>query len=139
MYSASDLFNKAYAYCMRNYDQVVILSAKYGLLFPDDIIEPYDLTLNKMSVAEIEDWAETVFKQMQKRLNLSEIQAMFFHAGDKYRRRLLLKLQILSIECKAPLSGLDIGKQLKWYNTYRECARFHGENYTIISESTFGE
>jgi len=34
MYSASDLFRKAYAYCYKNYDNVAILSAKYGLLYP---------------------------------------------------------------------------------------------------------
>lgn len=30
MYSASDLFRKAYAYCTKKYDNVAILSAKYG-------------------------------------------------------------------------------------------------------------
>jgi len=45
MYSASDFFRKAYSYATKNYDFVAILSAKYGLLFPDDKIEPYDLTL----------------------------------------------------------------------------------------------
>ena len=49
MYQASDLFRKAYSYATENYDFVAILSAKYGLLFPDDKIEPYDLTLNDMS------------------------------------------------------------------------------------------
>lgn len=48
MYSASDLFSKAYAYCTKKYGVVAILSAKYGLLFPNDTIEPYDETLNRM-------------------------------------------------------------------------------------------
>lgn len=36
MYQASDLFRKAYSYATKNYDVVAILSAKYGLLLPDD-------------------------------------------------------------------------------------------------------
>ncbi len=34
------------------YDDVAILSAKYGLLLPGDKIEPYDKTLNDMSIKE---------------------------------------------------------------------------------------
>ena len=118
MYSLSDLFSKTFAYCSKNYDQVVILSAKYGLLFPDDMVEPYDLTLKKMSSAEVKDWAEMVFKQMQKRLNLDDVSTVFFHAGSRYREKLIPKLQALGINCKAPLGNLGIGKQLKWYNTH---------------------
>jgi len=51
MYSASDLFSKAYSYAVKNYDFVVILSAKYGLLFLDDKIEPYELTLINMDAS----------------------------------------------------------------------------------------
>jgi len=36
MYSASELFRKAYDNCIKNYDHVAILSAKYGLLLPDE-------------------------------------------------------------------------------------------------------
>ncbi len=32
-----------------NADKIFVLSAKYGLLELDDVISPYDLTLNKMS------------------------------------------------------------------------------------------
>jgi cytoplasmic iron level regulating protein YaaA (DUF328/UPF0246 family) len=52
MYSASDLFSKAYAYCQKKYKQVAILSAKYGLLLPNEPIEPYDMTLNDLRVKE---------------------------------------------------------------------------------------
>jgi cytoplasmic iron level regulating protein YaaA (DUF328/UPF0246 family) len=54
MYSASDLFKKAYDYCTKKYSAVAILSAKYGLLLPHDEIEPYDLTLKAMSSEERE-------------------------------------------------------------------------------------
>ncbi len=118
MYSASDLFKKAYAYCTKKYSAVAILSAKYGLLLPHDEIEPYDLTLNDMSSEEREAWADRVFKQMKSRLNLKDIDKVYFHAGKKYREHLIPKLEEICITCEAPLKNLSIGKQLAWYSKH---------------------
>ena len=118
MYLPSNLFRKAYAYCKRNYDQVAILSAKYGLLLPDDPIEPYDLTLNNMRDLEVRAWSKKVFNQMQKRVDLNGINSVFFHAADKYRKHLIVKLENLGVKCETPLRGLGIGKQLRWYNEH---------------------
>lgn len=115
MYQPSDLFRKAYAYAVRNYDFVAILSAKYGLLFPDDKIEPYDLTLNNMKSQQRKEWAEKVFNQMQNRLKLENYK-VFFHAGKKYREYIIPKLRRIGIQCTVPLKNLGIGKQLAWYN-----------------------
>ena len=117
MYSASDLFKKAYAYCTKKYDAVAILSAKYGLLLPHDEIEPYDLTLNDMSSKEREAWAEKVFKQMKSRLNLKDLDKVYFHAGKCYREHLIPKLEEICITCETPLKNLIIGKQKAWYKT----------------------
>lgn len=48
----SPLFQKASAYCERTYDRWFILSAKYGLLDPKFVIEPYDLSLKSMTREE---------------------------------------------------------------------------------------
>lgn len=117
MYSASDLFNKAYDYCTKKYDAVAILSAKYGLLLPNDEIEPYDLSLKYMSSEEREAWAERVFKQMKSRLNL-EVGKVYFHAGENYREHLILKLEEIRISCEAPLKNLVFGKQKAWYKEH---------------------
>jgi len=118
MYSASDLFRKAYAYAVKNYDFVAILSAKYGLLFPDDRIVPYNLTLNDMSSYEVKEWTEKVFKQMNKRLQLSDFSKAFFHAGKRYRQYLIPKLESIEIHCEVPLRNLGIGKQKVWYKEH---------------------
>lgn len=50
MYLESQLFKKATDYIRKqDYNEWYILSAKYGLLNKDTIIEPYDTTLNNMS------------------------------------------------------------------------------------------
>ena len=115
MYQPSDLFKKAYSYCKKTYDRVAILSAKYGLLYTDDEIEPYDLTLNTMNTQKIFDWSNKVFSQMQDRFDLNEIETVFFHAGNNYRKYLIPKLETLGIEVKIPLVKLSLGKQLGWY------------------------
>ena len=42
LYSASPRFSLFYQHAVRNCAKVFILSAKYGFISPDDIIEPYD-------------------------------------------------------------------------------------------------
>ena len=121
MYSTSDLFRKAYFYAVKNYDSVAILSAKYGLLLPDDEIEPYNLTLNDMSSEEVKKWAEKTFNQMRSRLKLEDFAKVYFHAGKKYRQYLILKLENANIQCEVPLKNLGIGKQKAWYKMHDDC------------------
>ena len=118
MYLPSDFFRKAYSYATENYDFVAVLSAKYGLLFPDDKIEPYNLTLNNMNASRRKEWARKVFIQMKNRLKLEDFGEVFFHAGKKYREHLVPKLENLGIRCEVPLEHLGIGEQMGWYNKY---------------------
>lgn len=116
MYSASPLFRKAYSYAKRSYDIVGILSAKYDFLLPEDMIEPYELTLKKMRVHERRTWADRVFQQLSHRIDMSQINSVYFHAGKEYREYLIPKLRKIGIECDVPLKGLSFGQQLAWYN-----------------------
>jgi len=103
---------------MKNYDVVAILSAKYGLLLLEDEIEPYDLTLKKISKRGRNEWAIKVFEQMKRRLNLTKGDRLFFHAGKEYRESLIPKLKVAGIVCFVPLEGLSFGKQLEWYDKH---------------------
>ena len=118
MYSASNLFNKAYAYCEKQYDKVAILSAKHYFLLPEDPIEPYNLTLNDMSVKERKVWSEKVFEQMENKLKLTDYDKVFFHAGRKYREFLIPKILQAGLTIEVPLEKLQIGKQSAWYTQH---------------------
>lgn len=59
----SDLFKKSLNYAKKHADKVFILSAKYGLLNLDEMIFPYEKTLNGLSECEKKRWAYKVFKQ----------------------------------------------------------------------------
>lgn len=87
-----------------------ILSAKYGLIEPDRIIEPYDETLNMMGVAERRAWAERVRIQMDSKLPQASIVIVL--AGERYREFLMDYLRKRAREVRVPLEGLRIGEQV---------------------------
>ncbi|PGY09125.1 DUF6884 domain-containing protein [Bacillus sp. AFS031507] len=112
MYLESQLFKKAVHYISKqNYDDWFILSAKYGLLHKDTLIEPYDITLNKMNSLQRKEWSRDVFDQLIK----LEPQQLDFYAGKKYREYLIPLLENSWIQCNIPLEGKGIGEQLKFY------------------------
>jgi hypothetical protein len=111
--SAADLYNgahfrKASAYCRDHYDRWAILSAKHGLLLPETVIAPYDLSLRHLTAAERRAWGDRVLEQFAA-LGL-DAPRVFLHAGDRYAEHLTGPLQ-----AERPLRGLGIGRQLAWY------------------------
>ena len=70
MYTSS-LFKYSLKYAQKlNLDKIFILSAKYHLLPLDKEIEPYNVTLNNMSVNEIKSWAEEVVRELGQNADL---------------------------------------------------------------------
>jgi len=118
MYSVSALFRKAYSYAIKRYNLIGILSAKYGFLTADAIIEPYELTLKNMNRRERLEWRNRVFQQMREKLDLEKIKAVFFHAGKEYREFLIPKIEAAEIKCYVPLKSLSFGRQLAWYTRH---------------------
>jgi len=102
------LFSLQYQYALQHADMIYILSAKYGLLDPETIIEPYDETLLKKSKKDRLAWAERVLEVMP------QADEYIFLAGAKYREFLADKLQPASV----PLEGLSIGRQLQKLNQW---------------------
>ncbi|MCW4012134.1 MAG: hypothetical protein NWF07_03985 [Candidatus Bathyarchaeota archaeon] len=120
MYQPSSLFSKAYTYATKCYDQNCILSAKYGLLLPEDPIEPYEKTLKNMGVQAKRDWSKRVLVQMDERLKLHPGDEVYIHAGKDYREYLIPGLRRRGLKVHIPLEGLSFGKQLQWYEKH-EC------------------
>jgi hypothetical protein len=102
-------------------DKIYILSAKYGLLELDKVIEPYNTTLNTMSSSEIKTWSERVLSQLKEKVDLDSDQIIFL-AGENYRKYLIPHIKKYSI----PLKGLGIGKQLKFL---KEQTEHSGKDY----------
>ena len=103
--------NLKYAIC-RQVDQIEIISAKYGLLDPEASIEPYDVTLNAMTAADVKRWAEQVLVQLDDCYDLQNDYFIIL-AGTKYRKYLIPHMASYEV----PMEGLPIGKQLQFLKT----------------------
>ena len=64
MYEASPLFRESYRLAEQDGGPIAILSAKYGLLPPDQEIEPYELSLRDLGDADRQAWGARVLQQL---------------------------------------------------------------------------
>jgi cytoplasmic iron level regulating protein YaaA (DUF328/UPF0246 family) len=108
----SDWFRKAATYAQRNCDAWYILSAKYGLVKPDQVIEPYDVTLNRMPVKARRVWAQRVMGDLRGHLNAED--KVIFLAGTRYRENLIAPIRELGCTVEIPMQGLRFGEQKSW-------------------------
>lgn len=116
LYSPSDLFKGALKNLSGRADAMYVLSAKYGLLPMDKIVEPYDQTLVNASPAERNIWAQGVLHALQQRHGSSLAGITFeIHAGMAYRAPLEALLRDAGAECSCPVEGLAMGQRLAFY------------------------
>ena len=88
-----------------------VLSAKHGLLRPEEPVERYDLTLKKMQRSDRQAWATRVLAQLND--ELTEPHQLLVLAGDRYVEFLLTPLAGRGHLVVRPLEGLGIGQQLR--------------------------
>jgi hypothetical protein len=112
----SPLFRGLRSYAEKNTDRWYILSAKYGLLSPERVVDPYELTLNRMPKADREAWARQVQEQMVAVLPLGARITLL--AGSRYREELEPFLRQRGHSVDIPLFGLSMGRQLAWLNRH---------------------
>jgi hypothetical protein len=101
------LFQKSFRLAKASYDAVAILSAKHGLLQPDDVIAPYDLTLKTMGKRERDLWARKVTAQIIARYPPEQWHYVYF-AGADYTQGLP--------NGEHPMGKLSFGRRLQWLN-----------------------
>lgn len=108
----SDLFQKMFQYAQTLYpDAIFILSAKYGLIFPENTIDPYEMTLKNMKIVERKEWSQRVLKELEKHTDI-ENDKFIFLCGNSYREYLLPNISLYEI----PMERLRYGQQLNWLN-----------------------
>jgi hypothetical protein len=107
----SPLFRGTRAFAEANADAWYILSAEHGLLHPDQVIAPYERTLNKMGKAARQEWAERV--QGQLAAVLPPRAEVIVLAGERYREGLVPFLENRGYQVSIPLEGLPFGRQLQ--------------------------
>lgn len=108
----SDWFRKARAYVLKSGAPWFILSDLHGLVQPDEVLDPYDVTLKKAGAAARRAWAQRVQGQMERML--PDADEIIILAGNDYRKYLEPWLRARFASVRAPMRGLIIGKQKQW-------------------------
>jgi Family of unknown function (DUF6884) len=117
---ASPLFDGRRRYAAGSGRPWYILSAKFGLLAPGDVIGPYDVYLAAQSPGYQKAWGEFVAAQLdqqeQQGLRGRRIEV---HAGAAYADPLRGPLAARGAVLAVPLAHLRRGEQLAWYGRHR--------------------
>lgn len=124
LYSESPRFRSAYALAKLVADKIFILSAKYGLVPEEMIIEPYNETLKDKSALERRAWGEKVLNDLRKVSDL-ESDEFIVLAGEVYHENLLPHL----VHFWLPLKGK---RQGEWIPELERLVRLERESDKAI-------
>lgn len=113
----SDLLRKEREYAERAGVPWFVLSAKHGLVAPDEELEPYDLHLTKTSAAYRDTWGSTVLRQLQSAASPLYGRFIELHAAAAYVDAIRDRLGREGAQISEPLAGLRLGPRLAWYRT----------------------
>jgi hypothetical protein len=118
LYRPSTFFRMAFELAGRIADRILILSAKYGVVRPTDVVEPYEQTLVGASRSERRRWSEMVHDQLQRAPEYKEARCILWFAGENYRENLLPLVNADGKTCRVPMTGLPQGEQLAWLRAH---------------------
>lgn len=110
----SQLFRKSATWADRQGHDWFVLSAKHGLIKPDDRLAPYDHSVRNMTPYDRQYWANAVAEQLRalalfwgvEHLNVTLL------AGAAYANWIPLVEDWCTV--RQPLEGLQIGQRLQW-------------------------
>jgi hypothetical protein len=111
----SDLFRKEREYAARSGVPWFVLSAKHGLVDPDEQLEPYDLHLAKTPAAYRDSWGARVVLQLEGLESPLDGKVIELHAGAAYADAIRDRLAGRGAQVREPLQGLQLGPRLAWY------------------------
>lgn len=113
----SPLFKKSVRYARQVYDRIYFYNAKDGLLLPDRIMHPYDVSIRTFSIRQRRIWGIQVIRALSDYENLDDV-SLYLHGGKIYRAYLEPELKRLGLLYSVPLEGMSIGRQLQWYDAH---------------------
>ncbi len=95
-----------------------IVSAKYGLVTPNQILRPYDLMLHELPKVEQAAWSLAVVHSLLDVLPDDAVPKSYtieLHMGAEYAKPLARVLQALDFHFHLPVAGKAIGQQIQFY------------------------
>jgi hypothetical protein len=112
----SPLFRGRRAYVERTCSRWFILSAKHGLVEPDTVLEPYDVTLDSASPRERRAWSANVLEALRRLVGELDELTFEAHAGSSYLDFGLADgLVVAGAKVVRPAQGLGLFEQQAFY------------------------
>lgn len=118
---ASDLYTSTLFGRRREYAEAsgapwFVVSSRWGLVAPDEVIAPYDVYLGEMPTAYRRAWGEFVVEQLRQYLDLRGA-VVEIHAGDHYVDALRPAIERAGATLVDPVDAHSMGETLAWYGT----------------------
>jgi uncharacterized HhH-GPD family protein len=113
----SALFERRRDYAERHSDRWYILSAEYGLVSPDALLEPYDTALGDQPADYRRAWATWIVAKLHQREGDLTGRTIEIHAGEDYVAPLRQPLADAGALINHPVAGLRQGQHLAWYDS----------------------
>jgi hypothetical protein len=113
------VFRARRAYAEATGERWYVLSAKYGLLDPEEMIAPYDVCLARQPVSYRRAWAEQVTEQLTVELGILSERQFELHAGAAFTQPLSVTLPARGAIVSSPLAGHNQGQTIAWYRAAR--------------------
>lgn len=122
LYTGS-LFRARRTYAERTGDPWYIISAKYGLVRPEQWIDSYDLTIDQLTPLNRAATYAGIAVQLLTELSdeavpddrtLRSIE-LEIHAGERYAEPLAEVLRAIGMSARTPMKHLSQGEQMRYY------------------------
>jgi uncharacterized HhH-GPD family protein len=112
----SALFRKRRRYAETRGHRWYVISAEHGLVYPDALLEPYDVALAEQPDDYRQAWAGWVAARLRRVEGHLRGRRIEIHAGQAYAAPLLPLLRAEGAHVTQPLAGLTQGQHLAWYD-----------------------
>lgn len=94
-----------------------ILSARFGVLKPEERVEPYNQKMWRQQL-ERTQWGISAATSLTYEMGGKDFDVLVL-AGEDYAEPICRALESRGIRCDRPLRGLGVGKRLQWFKSQR--------------------
>jgi hypothetical protein len=92
-----------------------ILSARYGLVRPDDVVDSYDVSMDERDATTRRVMGETAVAKLDEAVGGLAGKRVEVHGSRAHVAALQRAIEARGGEVVVPLAGLPTGRQLRWY------------------------
>lgn len=112
----STLWSRRKRYVEKTCEEWYVISTEYGLVSPNEVIEPYENTLKDKSASYRREWSQNVVAKLKTKFGSLAAVHFEIHAGREYYEQLVQLLAREGASAEVPVAHLRRGEQVAWYD-----------------------